>query len=344
MKNIFGFILGLIVCLIFVETYVSNSFVIPSLLGEYDDDIGMARKANRYFVRFNEGFGVGKVNQFKYLNKEYSPKKSEDTIRIALIGDSYVESFQVFDRHYFGRIMENILSKKLSKPVEVLNFGRSGFNIADCYIYYNTLVKKFNPDYVLYILGANDFASSSNKKFYPKLEYDDLSQALKISKNYLIDDSFKKYRRIEKILSTSTIIYNIAVQKDKLSLGYILPKLFDKLYVKNIENKEISEVNHNNKLEISSEIKLILNYLHNHNGYFFLRSDIEIVNSNYTFYDISQIFKNKDYNPHEWKIAKTTGHWNNRAHRDIGQYMAEEMEKIIRVDKGLATNNTNKHE
>lgn len=343
MKNIFGFILGLLICLIFVEAYVSNSFVMDRFINDYDPEVGRIRRADTEYVKFAEGFGIGKINSLNYLNKEYPIKKKEDSIRIALLGDSYVESFQVFDRHYFGRIMENILSKKLDKSVEVLNFGRSGFDIGDCYVYYNTFVKKFNPDYVLYILGSNDFTTRNSEPLLPIVKID--KQSLKIEKPYLTSDYLNKYKKMDPFLSKVVLLNNLNTGRKLFKKKeYVLPQLFDKLYVKNIENQEIGEVNHNNRLEISSEIKLILNYLNNNNGYFFLRSDIEIVNSNYTFYDISQVFKNKDYNPHEWKIAKTTGHWNNRAHKDIGKYMAEEMEKIIRADKGLATNNTNNHE
>lgn len=336
MKNIIGFVFGLLVCLIFVEAYVSNSFMMNRFINDYDPEVGRIRKANAIYVKFEEGFGIGKVNNFNYLNKEYPINKSEENIRIALIGDSYVESFQVFDRNYFGRIMENILNEKLNKPVEVLNFGRSGFNIGHCYVYYNTFVKKFNPDYVLYILGSNDFTTVSVEPLLPIVKLD--NQSLGIEKPYINSDYLKKYEKMIPLLSISVLFNNLNTGRKLLKKDYMLPKLFDKFYVSKIENQETDEVDQKNKIEISPKIGLILDFLQEEKGYFFLRSDVEVVNTKQTFCNISHIFKNKDYNPHEWKITKTTGHWNNMAHRDIGEYMAEEMEKIIRKEQGLTTN------
>ncbi len=342
MKNIFGFILGLLICLIFVEAYVSNSFVMDRFINDYDPEVGRFRRADTEYVKFAEGFGIGKINSLNYLNKEYPIKKKEDSIRIALLGDSYVESFQVFDRHYFGRIMENILSKKLDKSVEVLNFGRSGFDIGDCYVYYNTFVKKFNPDYVLYILGKDDFSIRNSEKLLPIVKIED--NFIQIEKPYINSNYLKKYKKFDFLLSNSVLFNGINKGRKLLNKDYALPQLFDKLYIKknvNIAEKKLIQIP---KVSLTPEITLLINEMRENNGYFFLRTDMEVLSSNHTFHNIAKIFDNKSYNPHEWKIAKTSGHWNNRAHRDIGQYMAEEVEKIIRADKGLATNNTNNHE
>ena len=342
MKNIFGFILGLIFCLIFVEAYVSNSFVMDRFINDYDPEVGRIRKANTQYVKFAEGFGIGKVNSLNYLNKEYPINKSENTIRIALMGDSFVESFQVFDRHYFGRIMENILSDKFNQPVEVLNFGRSGFDIGDCYVYYNTFVKKYNPDYVFYILGSEDFSTRNSEPLLPIVKINE--NTIKIEKPYLNSKYLKRYKKIDPFLSKSVLVNGLNKGRKLLTKEYALPQLFDKFYIKKSVDIAGKDSNKIPKVSLTPEITLLINEMRENKGYFFLRSDLEVANTNHTFHNIAKIFKNKDYNPHEWKIAKTTGHWNNRAHRDIGEYMAEEMEKIIRNEQGLATNNTNNHE
>ncbi len=342
MKNILGFILGIIVCLIIVEAYVSNSFVMDKYINDYDPEVGRIRRANTEYVKFNEGFGIGKVNNLSYLNKEFAIEKSENTIRIALMGDSYVESFQVFDRNYFGRIMENILSEKLNQTVEVMNFGRSGFDIGDCYVYYNTFVKKFNPDYVLYIFGADDFKTRSSEPLLPIISFQ--GTELTIERPYIDSKYLSKLKKSEPFLKYSTLVNSMNTGRKLLKKDYILPQLFDKLYKNNEIPAENNEINNIPQITFTPEIDLILDQLEEANGIFFIRSDIYILNDKYTFNNITQVFENKEYNPHDWKIAKTTGHWNNQAHRDIGLYMAEKMEKIIRNTHGLATNNTNKHE
>lgn len=52
--------------------------------------------------------------------------------------------------------MEQKLTKILNKKVEVLNFGRSGFDFADMYAYEERIVAPFHPNLVLYFLSEAD--------------------------------------------------------------------------------------------------------------------------------------------------------------------------------------------
>ncbi len=331
MKNILGFILGIIVCLIIVEAFVSNSFVMEKFIYVFDQEVGRIFRPNSEYVKFCEGFGIGSVNKYSFLNKEYPIEKPENSIRIALLGDSFVESFQVFDRHYFGRVMENILREKLKQPVEVLNFGRSGFDLGDCYVHYNTFVKKFNPDYIIYIFGDDDFSTRNSEPFLPIVKIED--DSLSIEKPQFSSKYIKKVKIKELIFSNCALINNSQKSKKLLKKDYIFSQLFDKLYPKTTETVENTETNITPKINITPKLELILSNLAQNNGYFFLRSNIELSNSKFTFHNINQIFENKDYNPHEWKITKTSGHWNNRAHKEIGGYLAKEMESIIQKRK-----------
>ena len=326
MKNILGFILGAIISLILVEAYVSNSYVMDRYINDYDPEVGRIRKANTDYVKFNEGFGIGKVNNLNYLNKEYPIEKPKNTIRIALMGDSFVESFQVFDRNYFGRIMENLLTKKLNQPVEVLNFGRSGFDLGDCYVYYSTFVKKYNPDYVLYILGADDFKIRSSEPLLPVLKVTE--NKLEIERPYINSNYLKKILIMKPFLEYSVLINNLNKSRKLLTKDYILHQIFDKLYIKTevVINTEKSVIP---VLELTNTTEMILDSLEENSGYFFLRSNIVIDNNNYVFHNITKVFKKNIYNPNHWDITNTSGHWNNRAHKDVGQYLAQEMEKII---------------
>ena len=141
-----SFVIVFTLCEVFIRTaHIEN---VSST--EFYDDIGRGRRKNLEYLYFNEGFGIGTFNEYRYIGEANSPEKQKNTIRVALLGDSYVESFQVFDRHYFGNIAENILKKKYpDKDFEFLNFGRSGFDIKNIYVYHKTFVEKFSPDFVL---------------------------------------------------------------------------------------------------------------------------------------------------------------------------------------------------
>ena len=341
MKNILGFIFGLVVCLIFVEVYVSNSFVMLRYINDFDEEIGRIRKGNISYVIFKEGFGVGKINHLNYMNKEYPIDKNENTIRIAIIGDSFVESWGVLDRNYFGRIMETKLNEKLKQPVEVLNFGRSGFNTGDCYVYYNNFVKRFDPDIVIYILGEEDFTVENVDPLRPfvSLKNDSLS----ILKSDKYEKELVKFKKIQPLLNNSVLIANINSARKLINKKYIMSKIFDKLYI-GYNKKEKKLHNKIPKIEITQELNLIFQALSKENGIFFLRSKVNLIGNTIDFYDITELFEDKGYNPNYWDISKTSGHWNNRAHQDIGEYMAKEIEKIIRSEQGLITNSTNNPE
>lgn len=102
-------------------------------------------------------------------NQQLPSKKNENIIRIALLGDSFVESFQIFERDYFGEIAENYLEIIYSeKQFEFLNFGRSGFDIADIYAYQKILVEKFNPDFTLYMVSNGDLEPHYSDPLRPR--------------------------------------------------------------------------------------------------------------------------------------------------------------------------------
>ena len=65
--------------------------------------------------------------------------KSANVLRIALIGDSYIEGFQLFERHHFKTYLEQKLSQKLKKKVEVLNFGIGGADLRGMYLRYDQI-------------------------------------------------------------------------------------------------------------------------------------------------------------------------------------------------------------
>ena len=150
---------------------------------EFYDDIGRGRRKDLNYLYFNEGFGIGKYNEYRYCGESNPPKKPANTIRIALLGDSFIESYQVFERDYFGTIAEKLLSQKYEKlHFEILNFGRAGFDISDMYVYQNTFVEEFNPDYIFYMVSTADLVPKYSDVLRPKTLIQDGN--LTISKEY----------------------------------------------------------------------------------------------------------------------------------------------------------------
>lgn len=119
--------------------------------------LGRWRTPESRQIRFNEGFHVGRVNEYGYLGGAYPADRSADALRIALIGDSFVEAFQLFGRAHFGTLLEAEPALS-SRRVEVLNFGMSGLNLEDMAVVQTVLVEAFSPDYTLFFVRDSDFS------------------------------------------------------------------------------------------------------------------------------------------------------------------------------------------
>src|SRR5438552_12805145 len=77
-----------------------------------------------------EGESYVRINRDGLHDREHSKNKPPDTIRIAVVGDSYPEALQVSPEQAFWAVMERQLQDCGgfgAKKVEVLNFGVSGY-------------------------------------------------------------------------------------------------------------------------------------------------------------------------------------------------------------------------
>ena len=152
-RSVFGFGLAFVLGMAALEVFVRTSGTSTPSITKNDADFGQAMKPGMQAVFINEGFKLGRVNRYGYLGHAYPPKKPEGTVRIALMGDSYVAGHHLFDRHHFGTLLEHDLNQVLPYPVQVLNFGFPAVNFEQMYIYFQVFAKRFSPDYVLYFIG-----------------------------------------------------------------------------------------------------------------------------------------------------------------------------------------------
>jgi hypothetical protein len=305
---------------------------------EFYQDIGRGRRKDLTYIYFNEGFGVGYFNRFRYIGKPIGLKKNNHTIRIALLGDSYVESFLVFQRNYFGEIAEKILEKKFPyKKIEILNFGRSGSDVGDLYVYYHTFVKKFHPDLTVLILSKEDLFLKYSDPLRPKamIKNDSLTISYDFNPGIL-----RTYQIIKPFLQNSAFINMVNSARKKLKNTF-LPSLFfgkfasffsspseDSLHI-NWQKKPLSLIS--KKILCSfDENTIIIN--RDIDGP--LRDFVSLKDScDINFYDLSPLLKKmkeEGNNPYEWPVSKVRqGHWNHLAHQKIGWYLAHILEKEI---------------
>ena len=192
MKKLFYYFLALGFSLIILDLYLNVAEVITPNATHYDTKIGVITKQNKNVIGFNEGFFVGRTNNYGYWGPGYPQAKKNGVIRIALIGDSYIEGLQMFDRDHLRSIIENKLSAKLNTKVEVLKFGFSGFNLENEYCYYMEFIKKFHPDLTLFFIKNPDVYDLKKTYFLPSVIVDTANQTIRIDNSFSKNSSFKK--------------------------------------------------------------------------------------------------------------------------------------------------------
>jgi len=102
-----------------------------------------------------------KINSFGWRDKEWSLKKSPNTYRVAVLGDSMVESADIESDRTFLALTEHQLNENFNSnvKVELMNFGFSNITQSEELLTLENHVVKFLPDMVLlFFFPVNDIA------------------------------------------------------------------------------------------------------------------------------------------------------------------------------------------
>jgi lysophospholipase L1-like esterase len=132
----------------------------------------------------------GKINNLGWRDKERSLTKPANTFRVAVLGDSFVEAFQVELDRTFPILSENELNRGTSKRVEIMNFGLSGYTQTEELLILQNELEKYAPDMVmLFFFPGNDIDDVKRATAYSKMR-----PFFKISENrkLILDTSFSK--------------------------------------------------------------------------------------------------------------------------------------------------------
>ena len=346
MKNkiisIIKFSLYVLLLLVLAEFFLRFTEIsLPSFV--YDDpQRGRTHKANAdIFSILVEGFCMGEVNEFGYMGPAYPKEKMVGTIRIALIGDSYVEGIQVFERQHFRGILERQLSKLLETKVEVLNFGIGGNDFRGYYLNYTERVLKYNPDLILFFVRRGNFIredttpgpkivmrndSLAVSYAFHESKQEKLRNKFKLVREFsignLLKESYEKYYRGN---YTETLLGNLYQSDNKQDVDELSKNV-------DIANDKFYDLNYNILQELkgdnaSSTEKIIFVETSKLPDYY----DELISNLNLPMIHLVDYLAPYDKNRElqYWKGSRKYGHWNHRAHEIIGNYLADKLSAIL---------------
>lgn len=147
-----------------------------------------------------EGRAFIEINSQGLRDREHSLDKPFDTVRVAILGDSYAEALQVDRSKTWWSVLERRLAEcgslQSGKVIEVINFGVSGYGTIQQLLTLRHEVWRYDPDWiVLSFLTLNDVKDNSRDiDHHPMRPYADL-----IDGELLIDYGFRSgstYRRL----------------------------------------------------------------------------------------------------------------------------------------------------
>ena len=339
---LFGF--STCLTLLVAELYVKTAEIASFSNFEVDPVQGKVLRPNLKLNYFNEGFYMGGVNEHGYLGPAYPVKKEKESIRIALLGDSHIEGFQLFARHHLRSVLEHNLAELTSRNVEVLNFGRSGFNLLDMYRYKIDFVEKYNPDYCLYFIGLDDLMASSHQSLMPSLYLE--NDSLKISRGFSENRAFRFYKQTVLFRNNSVLLRVFDNCLNLISGGQALKIILGKFY--SSVRPPAENFTEQSGLTLDDLVKttqaVLRQIAQNPNSLLVMKRKLppelhrDMLGIDLKLVDLEHILlalSNKGIRPRYWKATGKIGHWNHSAHWHIGDLIAKILAAHIQRDSEL---------
>lgn len=133
------------------------------LYGISDAERGYHREPNqrgRYVLGMGEVYGRYSINaQGWNASRDYTPESTAD-LRVAVIGDSFIEALQVDVNEAFPDLMEATLDGGQCGSVEVYRFGIAGAPLSHYWAIMQHVAETYHPDLFIINIITNDFDQS----------------------------------------------------------------------------------------------------------------------------------------------------------------------------------------
>ncbi len=334
-KSIILFVLAFSITLVVLDRYLLFSEINSTSQDIFDKRYGKIFRPGRKFSAFNEGFSIGEVNDYSYLYADYPRERKPGTYRIALLGDSYIEGFQLFARNHLATIMEENLNSGDSQiRFEVLNFGRSGFTLESMYAQYKTFVGEFKPDRTLFFLAEADFYDEVNDAL--TLGYVVDNDSLKLKK--FSEGAIKKYKIYSSVTQYSPYFTMLNSCRRLAASGNAAKILLDKF----APSRKQGGGSDASSKKVSSKVKMILEKVSSDSNIVIVNRSDEpyneeiaalLIKNGITPVEIPEVIEKLEkqgMDPHYWSATNKTGHWNYITHREIGDFLSEKLREIIK--------------
>ena len=339
-KQISYFGIAFVFTFLLLEVYMRMAEVEAVSVTDFDPEVGRVMVPNRSFAYYNENFTIGSYNRYGYLGPAYPKERSGNELRIALLGDSYVEGFQVQPRNHFGRLLEHTLQNQLKdKDVQVLNFGRSGFDLANSRAYDRMFVSNFDSDITMYFLAVSDLEQSKDDPLLPHWYLED--QQLKLSYDFQKSSYLKVFQLAKHGLHNSSILQMLNNDMKLATSGEAPHIILGKAATLWYPKKAMAPAD--TLPEVDEVMLALIRDIGHDPGSVIVNRDtipfppnvqqairqagIPMINVADTLEDLERA----GVAINAWEATNTRGHWNHAGHQAVGSYLAKKLLPVIRT-------------
>lgn len=320
--------------LLVLDVYLRAAEIQTPMETRIDHEIGPTYMPDMNVTRFNEGFHIGRTNEYGFYGESRPPRREGDELRILLLGDSYVVGNTVFERHHFKTRLEHDLSTALGRDVAVLNFGKADFALPNVYAYYRNFASKWDHDLALVFADRNDLLISfqRDRGLYPACELVD--GRIEISNGFRDSRLYRTYSRVEP-LSRNSSLFRLAYNARKVAADGKLPAMvLDKLHPllfesddgtwKRAPEGEMRPLVHAVLDELAADGRVVMVLKES------MDPELEHAVASHGL-DVLELGPALDalgasgVDPYVWQVTGRYGHWNHEAHQAIGTALAREL-------------------
>jgi hypothetical protein len=199
---------SVLIAFLFVEVALRIlGLVPPSFFYRLDPLTGLSHRPGARGWYRHEGEAYIEINERGLRGSPVSENKPRETLRIALLGDSFAEAFQVPFGRTLGSVLEQELASSCAPNAEVIGFGVADYGTAQELLTLRERVWQYEPDIVvLAIFTANDIRNNSRElDSNPNRPYFTLEAGALVPDNKFHD--WQEPRRVYKsIISRSALL------------------------------------------------------------------------------------------------------------------------------------------
>lgn len=156
LRTVAAFVSCQLLAILFVEFVLFLAGLGEEEIFKFDKTVGFRHMPSKRVTWRTEGFAQSNLDADGMREPGLTIAKPLNTYRVAVLGDSMVEGFQVPIEQTFGALAAKELSPLNGKQVQVLNFGTSGYSTAQSYLQLKQQVFKYKPDLVLLCYNSRD--------------------------------------------------------------------------------------------------------------------------------------------------------------------------------------------